>query len=61
MSTGNSYGQILRSSSIIGGAQAINYVVAPLRVKGRDGFDMGTSRHKPVRPEPGKGQKRTLP
>ena len=29
----NSYRQILRSSSIIGGAQAINYVVALLRVK----------------------------
>ncbi|MGY0652464.1 O-antigen translocase [Luteimonas sp. A537] len=29
----NSYGQILRSSSIIGGAQAINYIVALLRVK----------------------------
>lgn len=33
MSRGNSYGQILRSSSIIGGAQAINYVVGLLRVK----------------------------
>ncbi|TXK65582.1 oligosaccharide flippase family protein [Alkalisalibacterium limincola] len=33
MSQGNSYGQILRSSSIIGGAQAINYLVALLRVK----------------------------
>ena len=29
----NSYGQILRSSSIIGGAQVINYLVALLRVK----------------------------
>ncbi|ODS62992.1 MAG: hypothetical protein ABS41_07410 [Arenimonas sp. SCN 70-307] len=29
----NSYGQILRSSSIMGGAQAINYLVALLRVK----------------------------
>ena len=33
MSQGNSYGQILRSSSIMGGAQAINYLVALLRVK----------------------------
>ena len=29
----SSYGQILRSSSIVGGAQAINYLVALLRVK----------------------------
>ena len=33
MSLPNSYGQILRSSSIMGGAQAINYLVALLRVK----------------------------
>ena len=33
MSQGNSYGQILRSSSIMGGSQAINYVVSLLRVK----------------------------
>lgn len=33
MSQGNSYGQILRSSSIMGGAQAINYLVGLLRVK----------------------------
>ena len=33
MSKDNSYGQILRSSSIIGGAQAINYIVSLLRVK----------------------------
>lgn len=33
MSKGDSYGQILRSSSIVGGAQAINYIVALLRVK----------------------------
>jgi antigen flippase len=29
----NSYGQILRSSSIMGGAQAINYLISLLRVK----------------------------
>ncbi|HET8702189.1 MAG TPA: O-antigen translocase [Nitrococcus sp.] len=33
MSEGNSYGQILRSSSIMGGAQAINYVIGLIRVK----------------------------
>jgi len=33
MSEGNSYRQILRSSSIMGGAQAINYLVSLLRVK----------------------------
>jgi PST family polysaccharide transporter len=33
MSEGNSYRQILRSSSIMGGAQAINYLVGLLRVK----------------------------
>ena len=33
MSEGNSYRQILRSSSIIGGAQAINYIIALVRVK----------------------------
>jgi len=30
----NSYGQILRSSSIMGGAQAINYLVSTRRGKG---------------------------
>jgi PST family polysaccharide transporter len=29
----SSYGQILKSSSIVGGAQAINYVVGLLRTK----------------------------
>ena len=33
MSEGSSYGQILRSSSIMGGAQVINYLVGLLRVK----------------------------
>lgn len=33
MSQGNSYGQILRSSSIMGGAQAIKYLVGLLQVK----------------------------
>ncbi len=33
MNSINSYGQILRSSSIMGGAQAINYLVSLLRVK----------------------------
>lgn len=33
MSQRNSYGQILRSSSILGGAQLLNYVVSLLRVK----------------------------
>ena len=32
-SGGSSYGQILRSSSIIGGAQAINYIVGLVRLK----------------------------
>jgi enterobacterial common antigen flippase len=32
-SGGSSYGQILKSSSIVGGAQAINYVIGLLRVK----------------------------
>ena len=30
---GNSYGQILRSSSIVGGAQAINYLIGLVRTK----------------------------
>jgi len=33
MGTTSSYGQILRSSSIVGGAQAANYVISLLRVK----------------------------
>jgi len=33
MSEGNSYARILRSSSIMGGAQAINYMLALVRVK----------------------------
>ena len=33
MSREESYGQILRSSSIIGGANALNYVVRLIRIK----------------------------
>ena len=33
MSDGNSYSQVLRASSIIGGANGINYVVSLIRVK----------------------------